>query len=111
MVLTNNGFVFVSQKGIHVKMLKEGNPTLTVIVPAERKEIPAGTFNSIVRQSNEGLQNGNIVSVYLKALLTDLRCQLQFCMLNYLEFNEHLPTNNHLTAKKKRLSPGYKRGG
>jgi predicted RNA binding protein YcfA (HicA-like mRNA interferase family) len=30
---------------------KEGNPTLTVIVPAERKQIPIGTFNSIVRQS------------------------------------------------------------
>jgi predicted RNA binding protein YcfA (HicA-like mRNA interferase family) len=30
---------------------KEGNPTLTVIVPAERKQIPVGTFNSIIRQS------------------------------------------------------------
>lgn len=45
------GFHFVSQRGSHIKYRKEGNPTLTVIVPAERKQIPVGTFNSIVRQS------------------------------------------------------------
>lgn len=49
--LQRNGFVFVSQKGSHVKYRKNGNPVLTVIVPAERKQIPIGTFNSIVRQS------------------------------------------------------------
>lgn len=50
-VLQRNGFHFVSQKGSHVKYRKEGTPTLTVIIPAERKQIPVGTFNSIVRQS------------------------------------------------------------
>ena len=50
-VLGKYGFVFISRKGSHIKLRKEGNPTLTVIVPAERKQIPLGTFNSIVRQS------------------------------------------------------------
>ena len=49
--LTKHGFFFVSQKGSHVKYRKEGNPTRTVIIPAERKEIPIGTFRSILRQS------------------------------------------------------------
>lgn len=51
-VLENKGFVFVSQKGSHVKYRKSGNPTLTVIVPAQRKEMPMGTFRSILRQAN-----------------------------------------------------------
>ncbi|SFQ54940.1 type II toxin-antitoxin system HicA family toxin [Parafilimonas terrae] len=42
---------FTSQKGSHIKYRKFGQPTLTVIIPAERKQIPAGTFNSILRQS------------------------------------------------------------
>jgi predicted RNA binding protein YcfA (HicA-like mRNA interferase family) len=50
-ILTRHGFVFVSQKGSHVKYRKTGNPVLTVIIPAGRKEMPMGTFNSIVRQS------------------------------------------------------------
>jgi predicted RNA binding protein YcfA (HicA-like mRNA interferase family) len=50
-VLHRNGFYFVSQKGSHVKYRKNGEPVLTVIIPAGRKEIPVGTFNSIVRQS------------------------------------------------------------
>ena len=50
-VLYANGFIFVSQKGSHIKLRKSGNPTLTVIVPADRKEIPYGTFRSILRQS------------------------------------------------------------
>jgi predicted RNA binding protein YcfA (HicA-like mRNA interferase family) len=41
----------MSQKGSHVKFRKIGKPTLTVIVPANRKEIPYGTFCSIIRQS------------------------------------------------------------
>ena len=40
------------KKGSHIKYRKTGNPTLTVIIPAERKQIPVGTFNSILRQSN-----------------------------------------------------------
>jgi predicted RNA binding protein YcfA (HicA-like mRNA interferase family) len=51
-VLEKHGFVFVSQKGSHVKLRKAGEAVLTVIVPAGRKEIPEGTFKSILRQSN-----------------------------------------------------------
>ena len=50
-ILGKYGFVFVSQRGSHIKMRKQGEPTFTVIIPAERKQIPVGTFNSIVRQS------------------------------------------------------------
>ncbi|MDB5123132.1 MAG: YcfA family protein [Mucilaginibacter sp.] len=50
-VLDKHGFVFISQKGSHIKLRKSGEVTLTVIVPANRKEIPAGTFHSILRQS------------------------------------------------------------
>lgn len=51
-VLERKGFVFVSQRGSHIKLRKSGKKYLTVIVPANRKEIPAGTFRSILRQSN-----------------------------------------------------------
>jgi len=47
-VLLKNGFVQVGQKGSHKKFKKEG---YTVIVPDPRKEIPMGTFFSILRQS------------------------------------------------------------
>ena len=50
-VLENYNFKFVSQKGSHIKYRKHGSPTLTVIVPANRHEIPFGTFRSILRQS------------------------------------------------------------
>jgi predicted RNA binding protein YcfA (HicA-like mRNA interferase family) len=50
-VLLKHGFVFVSQKGSHVKYRKTGTPTLTVIIPTERKQVPTGTFHSILRQS------------------------------------------------------------
>jgi len=50
-VLEKRGFVFVSQKGSHAKYRKVGQPTLTAIVPAAKKEIPEGTFRSILRQS------------------------------------------------------------
>jgi predicted RNA binding protein YcfA (HicA-like mRNA interferase family) len=46
--LLRNGFIFVSQRGSHQKYRKEDK---TVIVPAPRKEIPIGTFRSILRQS------------------------------------------------------------
>lgn len=51
-VLRRKGFIFISQKGSHAKYRKTGKPTLTVIVPAGRKEIPAGTFRSILRQAH-----------------------------------------------------------
>jgi predicted RNA binding protein YcfA (HicA-like mRNA interferase family) len=50
-VLGKRGFTFVSQKGSHMKYRKSGDPTLIVIVPAGHKEIPKGTFGSILRQS------------------------------------------------------------
>ena len=49
--LEREGFLFVSQRGSHVKYRKSGSPTLTVIIPAGRKQIPRGTFRSILRQS------------------------------------------------------------
>ena len=51
-VLQLKDFIFVSQKGSHIKLRKYGNPTLTVIIPDNKKEIPFGTFRSILRQSN-----------------------------------------------------------
>ena len=49
--LQKRGFVFVSQKGSHVKLRRYGVQTLMVVVPAGRKEMPRGTFHSILRQS------------------------------------------------------------
>jgi predicted RNA binding protein YcfA (HicA-like mRNA interferase family) len=51
-ILLKRGFYFVSQKGSHAKYRKSDNPVLTVIVPAGEKEIPYGTFRSILRQSH-----------------------------------------------------------
>jgi predicted RNA binding protein YcfA (HicA-like mRNA interferase family) len=51
-VLSEHGFTFVSQKGSHIKLRKSDEVTLTVIVPANRKEIPIGTFRSILRQAS-----------------------------------------------------------
>ncbi len=50
-VLQAHGFSYVSQSGSHAKFRKLTKPVRTVIVPANRKEIPLGTFSSIVRQS------------------------------------------------------------
>jgi predicted RNA binding protein YcfA (HicA-like mRNA interferase family) len=49
--LEREGFVFVAQRGSHVKYRNAGSPVRTVIVPAGRKQIPRGTFRSILRQS------------------------------------------------------------
>ena len=56
-VLQNKGFVYISQKGSHVKFRKIGGKTLTVIIPANRKEIPYGTFRSILRQAQLTKEN------------------------------------------------------
>ena len=50
-VLEKQKFIYVSQKGSHIKYRKHGQPTLTVIIPANHREIPFGTFRSILRQS------------------------------------------------------------
>ena len=52
-----HGFLLVSQKGSHIKLRKPGEPVLTVIVPADRKEIPQGTLRSILRQSQLSLSD------------------------------------------------------
>ncbi len=49
-VLQRQGFIYISQKGSHIKFRKVDSQTLTVIVPTEKKEIPFGTFKSILRQ-------------------------------------------------------------
>lgn len=50
--LQKKGFVFISQKGSHAKFRKEESPVLTVIIPINHKEIPFGTFKSILRQAS-----------------------------------------------------------
>ena len=47
-ILLRHGFIFISQKGSHKKFRKGER---TVIVPDLKKEIPLGTFASILRQS------------------------------------------------------------
>ncbi|MGV8059872.1 MAG: type II toxin-antitoxin system HicA family toxin [Smithellaceae bacterium] len=47
-VLSQHGFVEIDQTGSHKKFHGNG---LTVIVPAAKREIPYGTFMSILRQS------------------------------------------------------------
>ena len=47
-VLRQHGFFLVSQKGSHTKFKKNSR---IVIVPDSKKEIPKGTFASILRQS------------------------------------------------------------
>ena len=49
--LRENNFFYVSQKGSHAKFRKIGNPTKTVIVKMSKKDIPHGTFQSILLQS------------------------------------------------------------
>jgi len=51
-VLKEKDFFFVSQKGSHAKFRKKGKPTRTVIIKMGKKEIPHGTFQSILLQSN-----------------------------------------------------------
>ncbi len=47
-ILKKHGFIFISQRGSH-KKFRKGNRS--VIVPDPKKEIPMGTFFSILRQS------------------------------------------------------------
>jgi predicted RNA binding protein YcfA (HicA-like mRNA interferase family) len=50
-VLEKKGFFFVRQKGSHARFRKEGNPARNVTVKISKKEIPYGTFRSILIQS------------------------------------------------------------
>ena len=51
-VLNDKGFIFISQKGSHAKYRKIGNSSKSAIIKMGRKEIPYGTFKSILRQAN-----------------------------------------------------------
>lgn len=48
-VLKKIGFVFVSQKGSHGKFKNTSGKT--VILPMNKREIPYGTFRSILKQA------------------------------------------------------------
>jgi predicted RNA binding protein YcfA (HicA-like mRNA interferase family) len=50
-VLEKNGFVSISQKGSHRKFRKKEVNTKTVIIKMGKKEIPHGTFQSILLHS------------------------------------------------------------
>lgn len=51
-VLLQKGFILIARKGRHAKYRLFSRPPLTVIVPIKRKEMPVGTFKSILRQAN-----------------------------------------------------------
>lgn len=53
-VLKDKGFFFVRQKGSHARFRKIGNPTRNVTIKMSYKEIPFGTFRSILLQSGLG---------------------------------------------------------
>lgn len=53
-VLERLGFILVSQKGSHAKF-KDENGNI-VILPMGKKEIPDGTFRSILKQGNVSVQ-------------------------------------------------------
>ena len=55
-VLEGNGFVVISQKGSHLKLFSPIKKRV-VIVPTNKKEIPMGTFTSILRQSRLGKED------------------------------------------------------
>lgn len=50
-VFRERGFFFVRQKGSHARFRKSGNPTKNVTIKMSKKEIPYGTFQSILLQS------------------------------------------------------------
>ncbi len=50
-VLKRAGFIFIRQKGSHARFRKTGRPTRNVTLKMSAKEIPYGTFQSILIQS------------------------------------------------------------
>lgn len=50
-ILQKEGFFFVRQKGSHSRFRKIANPTRNVTIKMTEKEIPYGTFKSILFQS------------------------------------------------------------
>ncbi len=57
--LRRQGFVVVSQKGSHLKMKKSASQTKIVTIPAHRKQLPIGTFISILKQA--GIEKSDIL--------------------------------------------------
>lgn len=51
-ILQQQGFILMSQKGSHKKFKKTGNPSKITIIPANKKEIPYGTFRAILKQAD-----------------------------------------------------------
>jgi predicted RNA binding protein YcfA (HicA-like mRNA interferase family) len=50
-VLNKKGFFFVRQKGSHARFRKAGGQIRNVTIKMSKKEIPYGTFQSILLQS------------------------------------------------------------
>jgi len=50
-ILESKDFLFISQKGSHAKYRKSGKLKYTVILKMTKKDIPYGTFKSILFQS------------------------------------------------------------
>jgi len=50
-VLREKGFFFIRQKGSHARFRQAGNPTRNVTIKMAIKEIPYGTFQSVLLQS------------------------------------------------------------
>ena len=55
-ILAKNGFCVISQKGSYLKYFNYKTKS-TVIIPANKREIPFGTFRSIIRQSKLNSEN------------------------------------------------------
>jgi predicted RNA binding protein YcfA (HicA-like mRNA interferase family) len=53
--LNKTGFYFVSQKGSHAKYKNAAGKI--VILPMAKKEIPSGTFYSILKQADLSLRD------------------------------------------------------
>lgn len=58
-VLQREGFFFIKQKESHAKYRKLGKVTQNVTIKTTRKEIPHGTFRSILLQS--GLKESDFI--------------------------------------------------
>ncbi|KKR06547.1 MAG: hypothetical protein UT32_C0018G0049 [Parcubacteria group bacterium GW2011_GWC2_39_14] len=50
-ILRAEGFLFIRQKSSHARYRKNGHPVKNVTIKISKKEIPYGTFQSILLQS------------------------------------------------------------
>jgi predicted RNA binding protein YcfA (HicA-like mRNA interferase family) len=51
-VLLDLDFIYVNKKRNHWKYRKYSRPPLTVIIPKNKREIPKGVFDSILKQAD-----------------------------------------------------------